>query len=148
MNGMAKCSVAFATILFLSACTAESDSTDTETTDDPLTGIEWRWVEFQGMDDTNLTISNPENYLLTLLADGSVQLKADCNQAAGSYTRDGSQLTIELGPMTMAACPPESNADKYVADLGYVRSFVMEDGELFLALMMDGGIMRFSPAQD
>ena len=35
-------------------------------------------------------------------------MKADCNQAAGTYTVDGAKLTINVGPVTLAACGPDS----------------------------------------
>jgi para-nitrobenzyl esterase len=113
-----------------------------------LTGVEWQWREFQGMDDTTIDVDHPGQYTLELRADGSYSFRADCNVGGGAYTRDGSSLTLEPGPITLAACPPDSLSDRFVRDLGYVRSFVMEDGELFLALFADGGILRFAPPDE
>jgi membrane-bound inhibitor of C-type lysozyme len=42
-------------------------------------------------------------------------------------------------------CPPGSLNDRIARDLGYVRSYVMKDGHLFLSLMADGGIYEFEP---
>jgi len=42
-------------------------------------------------------------------------------------------------------CPPESLHDRFLSDLGYVRSFVMDGGHLFLATLADGAILEFEP---
>ena len=49
------------------------------------------------------------NYTIAFEPTGTFSAKADCNQLSGSYTTTGSNgLTIVPGPMTLAACPPES----------------------------------------
>jgi hypothetical protein len=47
--------------------------------------------------------------------------------------------------MTRGTCPPGSLYDRFISDLDYVRSFVLEDGHLFLATMADGAILEFEP---
>ncbi len=47
--------------------------------------------------------------------------------------------------MTRAQCPPGSLHDRFVRDLGFIRSYTFRDGHLFLALMADGGIYEFEP---
>jgi para-nitrobenzyl esterase len=47
--------------------------------------------------------------------------------------------------MTRAMCPPGSLYDRFISDLGYVRSFVLKDGHLFLATRTDGAILEFEP---
>jgi para-nitrobenzyl esterase len=42
-------------------------------------------------------------------------------------------------------CPPGLLHDRIAKDLGFVRSYVMKDGHLFLSLMADGGIYEFEP---
>lgn len=111
-----------------------------------IVGVTWRWQEIQSMDGTSTTVSDPVNYTLILNQDGTFNIQADCNQGSGGYTLDGSQLTLEVGTLTLAACPPESLSDRYIELLGFVGSYVIEDGELYLSLMADGGILRFSPA--
>jgi hypothetical protein len=74
-----------------------------------------------------------------------VSIKADCNNAGGSYTGDGSRLTIQIGPMTMAACPPESRSDQFVQLLGGAAIYFFEEDNLYIDLMADGGTMAFAP---
>jgi len=54
---------------------------------------------------------------------------------------------LQFGPLalTRAQCPPGSLHDRIVKQRGYIRSYVMKDGHLFLSLMADGGIYEFEP---
>jgi hypothetical protein len=47
----------------------------------------------------------------------------------------------------MAACPPDSLSDEYQRLLVDVVSYVFEDGNLYLAIKYDSGIMKFVPAE-
>jgi hypothetical protein len=47
--------------------------------------------------------------------------------------------------MTRAQCPPGSLHDQIVKQWGNIRSFVIKDAHLFLALMADAGIYEFEP---
>lgn len=73
-------------------------------------------------------------------------VRADCNRGQGAWSfAEPSQL--QFGPLatTRVLCPPGSLYDRFVGDLGYVRSFVMKDGHLFLATLADGAILEFEP---
>ncbi len=72
-------------------------------------------------------------------------IRADCNSVLGSYTLSGSQLTIELGPSTLVGCPPDSQADQFLAGLSQVSSYRFADGSLQLGLST-GGQMTFGRA--
>lgn len=105
----------------------------------------WQWVAFTNPVD-QYQIADPENYTLTFNSDGTVNIKADCNNASGSYTADDSRLTIEVGPMTKAACPSDSHSDDFVKYLGYAAIYFYDGGHLFIDLMADGGTLEFSPS--
>ena len=107
---------------------------------------EWQWQEFQSMDGSATTVPHPENYTLLFQADGTVRIQADCNRGSGSYSVEQAILSISPGPLTRAACPPDSLSDRYLELLGFVASYAIEDGELYLSLMADGGLLRFSRA--
>ncbi len=127
--------------------TIEQASAPAETSNadpDALTATPWMWVGFT--DPTQqFNVENPEGYTLTFQEDGTVNIKADCNNAIGSYTVDGSSIQIEVGPMTMAACPPESRSNDFVKYLGFAAIYFFEDSDLYIDLMADGGTMQFSP---
>ncbi len=111
-----------------------------------FTANPWKWSGFTDPIQ-QYTVENPENYTLTFQADGTVNIKADCNNATGSYTVDGQSLTIEVGVMTRAMCPPDSLSDEYVKNLGEVAIYFFKDGNLFLDLKVDGGTMEFEPVE-
>mgnify|MGYP000564929263 CR=1 FL=1 len=86
-----------------------------ETVDaEDLGGVTWQWIgyretspAFQGM------IPDAYNYTLTFNKDGTVSIKADCNVAMGSYQLSSDQLTISLGPTTLAECGPDSSYSQF-----------------------------------
>ena len=112
-----------------------------------LAGTTWRLVKIMGMDDS---VAEPEDrslYTLEFGTDGQASLLADCNRGTGSWTfESGPQLRFGPIAATMAMCPPGSLADKYLAEFQWVRSYVMNDGHLFLATMADGSIIEFEPS--
>jgi heat shock protein HslJ len=113
--------------------------------DSGLVGATWEWTALsENAPKHQSVVPEPENYTITFSEDGNFQAKADCNQLAGTYTEDGDSLTIEPGPMTLVACPPESLSDQYVALLGTVSSFAVDGKELTLQLGQDAGEMQFT----
>ncbi len=118
-----------------------------------LAGTRWRLVEFQSMDDAQGTRRpvDSSQYTMELKEDGMVSMQLDCNRATGTWSAepvsDGSSGIFTFGPLaaTMAACP-QSAMDEFVASMaGYVRSYLVRDGRLYLSLMADGGIFVWEP---
>ena len=113
-----------------------------------LAGTQWRLVEFQSMDDAQGTTRPSEGtvYTMWLHGDGNVNMQLNCNRATGSWSATpGSDATsgqFAFGPLaaTRALCPPPSMDESIVAQSGYVRSYLLKDGRLYLSLMADGGI--------
>jgi heat shock protein HslJ len=116
---------------------------------DALLGQVWYWQEYL---DTagihNILVGKPADYTLELLEDGTYRFQADCNQGNGGYQLDGSGLAFEPGPITLAACEPGSLDTDFLAKLGDVVTYVLEDGKLHLNLKMDAGNMVFSTIND
>ena len=117
----------------------EAQPTPTTATEQPAEGasealdVTWLWTELHDADGPML-IPDPENYTLTFRADGTVSVKADCNQGTGTYTLDGNKLTFGPLAMTLAACGPESLSDKFFETLGSVDTVAVEDGRLVMNL--------------
>lgn len=112
-----------------------------------LAGTAWRLVKIQSMDDTAHVPDDPGLYTLAFGADGNMSLQADCNRGSGSWTSEAEgQLQFGLIAATQAMCPPGSLHDVYLAQFPWVRSYVMDNGHLFLATMADGAIIEFEPA--
>lgn len=104
----------------------------------------WRWAAYQDMAELNdISVPDPSKYTLEFLADGTVQIKADCNNAGGGTTASNGELAF--GPMmtTLAECGPDSLYSEYLADLGGVVGYIIEGDTLYLNLKMDAGTMVF-----
>lgn len=119
----------------------------------PLAGTSWRLVEFQSMDDAIGTQrpADPSVYTMQFDADGTVQMRLDCNRATGTWSAepgsDDSSGRFSLGPlaMTRALCPPPSMDQRIASHAQFIRSYVLKDGRLYLSLMADGGIYAWEP---
>lgn len=137
-------SAALALLLGLSACAG--NATAPEGTTDPLAGTRWQLDSIDYMDDTSFTPDGSAKYTLEFDATGMVGMQADCNRLRGSYAYNAPS-GLEFGALlsTRAACPPGSLYHRVVKDMPFVRSFVIKNGRLHLALMADGGIYNYSP---
>lgn len=112
---------------------------------DKLRGTTWQWVKFQDPEQ-QFSISDPEKYTLAFGSDGAVSIGADCNRARGNYdARESGSLTIKVGPMTKAMCPPGSRSDDFVKKLEFVATFFFRGDHLFIDMMADGGTFEFQP---
>ncbi|HSC29279.1 MAG TPA: MliC family protein [Vicinamibacterales bacterium] len=110
----------------------------------PLGGTSWVLVQFQSMDDTMLKPEADARYSLTFDDDGRLQVQADCNRGQGTW-HSPDNVSLELGSvsLTRAQCRPSPLQNRFVRDLGFVRSYVVKEGQLHLGLMADGGIYSF-----
>ena len=117
-----------------------------DTSKSGLNGTSWRLVKFQSMDDTVQTPDDRAKYTIELQDGGKLVARFDCNRGVGTWKSSG-ESQIEFGPLalTRAMCPPGSLHDSIVKRWPFIRSYVMMDGHLFLALMADGGIYEFEP---
>jgi para-nitrobenzyl esterase len=123
---------------------AESKVSSTNATRD-LGGTSWQLVKFQSSNDETLIPDNKAKYTISFNTD-SVSVRIDCNRGRGTWKSSGADR-IQFGPLalTRAACPPESLHNRIVKDWGFLRSYVLKEGHLFLSLMADGGIYEFEP---
>jgi heat shock protein HslJ len=112
---------------------------------DQLTANTWQWVSFTDPGQ-QFDVESPENYTMTIMPDGNIELVADCNNATASYTvNDGGSITVEPGITTLALCPGESRSEEFLQKLGAAAIYFFQDGNLFIDLFADGGTMEFSP---
>ncbi len=109
----------------------------------PLIGEIWMLTAIQYMDDTSASPVNPQDYTVQFSPDGTVAIKADCNQVAGSYTIEGESLSIQLGPTTTAFCGDESLDQQFLEQLGMAASYIIQGDLLYIATQMDSSIMNF-----
>ncbi len=110
-----------------------------------LTGTVWQWVETVTPVET-ITAADPTRYTIAFLEDGTAAIGADCNRVVATYTVADSALTIVLGPSTLAACPPDSQATPFMAGLSSAAIYFFQDGHLFIDQFASAGTMKFAPA--
>jgi len=109
-----------------------------------LSGKVWQWTKTIYNDGKTIDVPTPANYTIEFMADGTAAIKADCNNVMGTYTADANNLTITLGPSTMAMCPPGSLDTEYVKELGEVAQYLIQGETLTLNFKMDSGGMTFT----
>ncbi len=88
-----------------------------------------------------VTVETPASYTVTFKDDGTVDIKADCNDATGTYTLNGSKVTIEIGAATLAAlraCPGDSRSEQFLQLLGDAAQLLPIEGKLIVTLKTDG----------
>jgi len=126
----------------------ESENINNEDALSVLTERTWQLVEIVSMNDTIKVPEEPTRYSILFTKDGTVEIEADCNRGRGSWTSTVPG-NMQLGPIaaTQAHCSPESLHDTFIAQFPWVRSYVINDGHLFLATMADGSIIEFEPVE-
>lgn len=110
-----------------------------------IVGVTWEWVESLYSDDSSVEVYDPSSYTLLLEPDGSVVLQVDCNRGGGTYTLDGSQLTLDVAVMTRVACPEGTLSEVFMRDLSGAATYVMDGENLVINLFADAGNMYFQP---
>ena len=111
-----------------------------------LEGTSWQLIRFEGGDGQILTPDDRSKYTIEFRAGGQLSARIDCNRGRGTWTSDGPNQ-LRFGPLalTRAKCPARSLHDQIVKQWDNIRSYVIRDTHLFLALMADGGIYEFEP---
>jgi heat shock protein HslJ len=113
-----------------------------------ITGTVWHWEQTQYSDDRTEVPADPGSYFVQFREDGTLNVKADCNQKGGTYSLEEGRLSIEITHSTMAACPDGSLEDAFVRGLSAAAIFFIRDGDLYLDLKYDSGTMRFSKQKE
>ena len=113
-----------------------------------ITGINWQWVQLTETEPASQSVvPDPENYVLLLNADGSVNLKADCNVVMWTYTLEDTSLSFNtVGPSTLAFCGDDSSDQLFLSKLGMGGTASIEEGRLVITLNENAGTMVFQNA--
>ena len=120
------------------------DSPDAER----LTQTSWQLERIQWMDDREAVPGEPANFTLDLIDDGTFSVHADCNRGTGSWELpDPGQIRFNGVAATQALCGPDSLSEDFLSQFAWVRSYVIENGNLFLATMADGSIIKLTPTE-
>ncbi len=114
--------------------------------DSRITGVVWQLTGFEYSDDTKVAVEDPSKYTLQIMADGKTAIRADVNRGTAVATGGSGQLSFKMGGLTRAMPGPGSHHDRFLKDLPYVGSYVVQGGKLYLNLKMDGGNLIFRKA--
>ena len=94
----------------------------------------WQWQSRTDEGDMVTTPNNPESFVLTFGDNGRVNTTTDCNNAMGSVTFEGQN--ISFGPLatTRRACPEPNDEQSYLQALRQVDRFELFDDNEVLVL--------------
>jgi heat shock protein HslJ len=115
------------------------------TTNSDLVGKVWEWRKTITSNDANIIVKDPSRYTIEFLADGTIEVKADCRNIGGTYTVSGTDLSIQLGPAIQIACPPDSQDADYLMGLDAVSGYLVEGNTLSLSTKQGSDFMIFAP---
>ena len=81
-------------------------------------------------------------------SDGTLRVKADCNNASGTYTYDGGavgSVRVTMGPSTLAACAADSRSQELINSLMAAQDYRVQPGgdQLKLNMPADGPVLEF-----
>lgn len=113
-----------------------------------IVGMVWEWTQTAYGDDSVTTVDDPSKYTVLFNEDGTLTLQIDCNRGGGSYSLDGSSLTVNAFVMTRVACPEGSLSDEFLTNLNSAATYVMDGSNLVINMFADAGNMIFQPSAD
>jgi heat shock protein HslJ len=104
-----------------------------------LTGVTWQWQSTVDADGDETQVEDPTLYELVLNEDGTFAAQIDCNRGRGTYRVDGGAIALSLGPITRAACGPDSRDQEYMQALAdAVEVELNESGDELRLILADG----------
>ena len=111
-----------------------------------ITGVTWQLQEIGRGSGAVAPVADPTKYTLTLNADGTVAIVADCNTGTGIYEVDGSAISIQQLATTRMACPRPSMGSQFTKVLEFADSYALENGNFVLSYSNGSGTLTFAPA--
>jgi heat shock protein HslJ len=120
----------FAPALVLCACTLVlAGCSDAVTGPSDVEGGPWRLESMELAGAAAFVPEDPSRFTVQFNADGSIGVRADCNQCGGSYTLSDGRLTVGQMFCTLVACPT-NRGQEFASLLQGTTSLELEDGEL------------------
>jgi heat shock protein HslJ len=124
--------------------TLPPEPTPGDGTSTALAGPVWRWSELI-VDGTPTLVPSPGDYTLSFAPELTFTLKAGCITGSGAYAVDGERIRIDVGGITSEGCEPEPLSDQFLALLGMVGEFELDEGLLLLYPVEEADRMVFVP---
>jgi len=116
-----------------------------------LHDVVWQWIGAASQGKQN-PIANPAQYEVVYGSDGTLRVKADCNNASGTYTYNGGMVgnvRVTMGPSTLAACGADSRSEELISSLVAAQDYRVPPGGGLLQLNMPAGgpVLSFKAAK-
>jgi heat shock protein HslJ len=109
-----------------------------------LIGPAWAMYKIPGADGSTVTMEDPDNYTVRFNADGTLDVKSDCNTGVGVYRlKSDNRITIDLTSGSSKDCGSESYSELFFERLESASSYEIDGDEMSLALT-SGGSMQFA----
>ena len=112
-----------------------------------VAGITWQWVSMISRSG-ELKPDAPERYTVRFGDDNRAQIRADCNTGSAPIGV-GDNRQLQIGPpftMTRMTCPSGSLDHDYITNLGRVRWWSLQNGELYMRDAGAGSSLYFRPS--
>jgi heat shock protein HslJ len=124
--------------------TQAPESTATAEPAGGLVGPTWRWSELITEGEPTI-ISEAQSYTIKFEPDLTLQIAADCNTGSGLYAVDGDRIRLNLSGVSQSECAADSRSAEYLALLGTVDEYELDEGLLLLYPSEDADRMVFVP---
>jgi heat shock protein HslJ len=96
----------------------------------PIRNVTWKLESIERTGAATITVPNPEQFTVRFEDNGNLSVRADCNSCGGSYSLDGSSLSIGNVACTLIACPLPGLDTTFTQALSNVRSVTATEGHL------------------
>ena len=113
----------------------------------PLSGTSWQLVRFESSTEVKDSPGDRNKYTLSFSPDGTAFVRSDCTRGTSTWKSPG-QGQLHVGPLnhSRGICSWGGGHDRIIRDWLLIRSFLIENGHLFITLTGDVGVYEFEPA--
>jgi heat shock protein HslJ len=109
-----------------------------------FTNTTWQWNALE-VGANRTVINNSASYTVLFRPNLTYALKADCNNGAGNYTVNGSELSLGPAAVTLAYCGEASKDQLFLTSLMHVSTYEIDrNGNLILNIREPVSRMVFS----
>lgn len=116
--------------------------------DPALIGVTWEWLEFQSSIGTTVDPAADDVHQVLFNDGGTVSIETPCASGSGTFQDTADGLDLDLTGIDASDCAADSPTALLLRDLDMATSYVIREGQLFIALPMDGGIHQFQPVYE
>jgi para-nitrobenzyl esterase len=136
-----------AAMLLTAGCASTRDAAP-DPAEQKLTDTAWLLTKFVGGDGNEILPGVPDSIDVRFNEGGSLAVRLNCNRGRGQWeSRARAEIVLSPLAVTRAACRDGANEEWFLKRWPFVRSYVIREGRLHLAIMADGGIFEFKPAE-